>query len=898
MAILNDQSATINNWKVEFDYSRTINNVWDGTIVSHVGAHYVIQNASYNSSIAPGQTITFGFTAGAGFDTPQNVTLNGVGAVPPTPPALSIGDVSVTEGNPSATSATGFFHTSGNQILDSNNQVVKIAGVNWFGLETTTYAPQGLWTRSYQSMMDQMKQLGFNTIRLPFSDQLFDSSSVPNGIDFSKNPDLQGLNGLQIMDKIVGYAGQIGMRIILDHHRSDAGNSANDSGLWYTTVYPESRWISDWTMLAARYAGNPTVIGADLHNEPHGPATWGDGSANDWRLAAERAGDAIQAVNSNWLIIVEGTEQGSSGSYWWGGNLSNAGASPVVLNQPGHLVYSAHDYPASVYQQSWFNAPNYPNNLPAVWDANWGYLFRKGIAPVLLGEFGSKLATTSDQQWFDKMTAYLGGDLDGNGTNDLAAGQQGISWTYWSWNPNSGDTGGILADDWTTVNQNKVNELTPIEFSFGSGAATTSALFTLTLSQASAQPVTVQYATVNGTATAGSDYTAVNGTVTFAQGQTTQTINVPVIRDLVAEGTETFTLQLSHLVGATLAKSSAVGTILDDDSSAPPPLPSASVGAVSVNEGNSGTTMMRFTVTLSSPATGPVTIGYTTADSTAIAGSDYAAKSGTISFAAGETTKTIDVLITGDTQVESNETLLLKLISATGATIATPQAIGTILNDDQPPPLPTLSISNSSVNEGNSGTINMTFTVTLSQASATAVTVKYATADGTATAGADYNAASATLTFAPGAISQTVTVAVRGDTLVEGNETLRVVLGSPSGATIATGTGTGTIVDDDQASSSSAVTFTNQNDWGAGFIMGVQINNTDSKAINGWTLEFDLAADITNLWNGVIVSHVGVHYVIQMAAWNGTIPPGGNITFGFQAAGAGRTPTNVKLTTS
>ncbi len=252
-----------------------------------------------------------------------------------------------------------------------------------------------------------MKQLGFNTIRLPFSDQLFDSGSVPNGIDFTKNPDLQGLSGLQIMDKIVAYAGQIGLRILLDHHRSDAGNSANESGLWYTSAYPESRWISDWTMLAARYAGNPTVIGADLHNEPHGPATWGDGSANDWRLAAERAGDAILAVNPNWLIVVEGVEQGSSGSYWWGGNLSNAGASPVVLSQPGHLVYSAHDYPASVYPQSWFSDPNYPNNLPAVWDRNWGYLFREGIAPVLLGEFGSNLATTSDQQWFDKMTAYL-----------------------------------------------------------------------------------------------------------------------------------------------------------------------------------------------------------------------------------------------------------------------------------------------------------------------------------------------------------------------------------------------------------------------------------------------------------------------------------------------------------
>src|SRR4029079_12715287 len=214
-----------------------------------------------------------------------------------TPPSITVGDVTVTEGNPSTATVSGYFHTAGSQLLDANNQPVRIAGVNWFGFETSNYAPHGLWARGYKSMMDQMKQLGFNTIRLPFSSQLFDAGSTPNGIDFSKNPDLQGLNGLQVMDKIVDYAGQIGLRILLDHHRSSAGNSANESGLWYTSAYPESRWISDWTMLASRYAGNPTVIGADLHNEPHGPATWGDGGSNDWRLAAERAGNAILAVN-------------------------------------------------------------------------------------------------------------------------------------------------------------------------------------------------------------------------------------------------------------------------------------------------------------------------------------------------------------------------------------------------------------------------------------------------------------------------------------------------------------------------------------------------------------------------------------------------------------------------
>ena len=486
--------------------------------------------------------------------------------------AVSVGTIVVPSPAPSAMVAntlvdlssnqgtTGFFHTSGNQILDANNQPVKIAGVNWFGFETSNYAPHGLWTRSYKDMMDQMKSLGFNTIRLPFSDQLFDAGSTPNGIDFSKNPDLKGLNGLGIMDKIVAYAGQIGLRIFLDHHRSEAGNSAEASGLWYTSTYTEARWIADWTMLATRYAGNPTVIGADLHNEPHGPADWGNGDANDWRLAAQRAGNAVLAANPNWLIIVEGVENASSGSDWWGGNLSNAGKYPVQLNLPGHVVYSPHDYPASVYQQSWFSAPNYPNNLPSVWDKNWGYLYEQNIAPVLLGEFGSKLATTSDKQWADKLVAYLNGDFQGNGASQLAPGKLGISWTWWAWNPNSGDTGGILNDDWTTVNTAKVAELQPIEFPLSQTVAPVAA-FTVTLSAASSQTVSLNYVTADGAAHQGVDYTSTQGTLTFASGVTQMTIYVPILGGASNTPDETFTLLLSNPTGITLSTTTATATI-------------------------------------------------------------------------------------------------------------------------------------------------------------------------------------------------------------------------------------------------------------------------------------------------------------------------------------------------
>lgn len=344
----------------------------------------------------------------------------------------------------------GYWHTNGSQILDANNQPVRITGINWFGLETPAFAPDGLGVRNYQEMLDQIKSLGYNTLRLPYSNQLFDANSQSNGIDWAKNPDLKGVSGLQIMDKIVEYAGQIGLRIILDRHRPDAGSQ---SSLWYTSAYSEERWIADWKMLASRYKDNTTVIGADLHNEPRNPACWGCGDARiDWRLAAERGGNAILGVNPNWLIFVEGIECYEGACYWWGGNLKGAASNPVRLNVPNRLVYSTHDYPSTVSSQKWFNDPGYPANLPAVWDEYWGYLIKNNTAPVLLGEFGTKLETPSDRQWLETLVNYLG------------KGAQGINWTYWCLNPTSGDTGGILQNDWLTVNGAKQSLLNPALF--------------------------------------------------------------------------------------------------------------------------------------------------------------------------------------------------------------------------------------------------------------------------------------------------------------------------------------------------------------------------------------------------------------------------------------------------
>jgi aryl-phospho-beta-D-glucosidase BglC (GH1 family) len=563
ITITNNGATPLNGWTLQFTFAPTITQIWNAQIVSHTGSQYVIQNASYNGAIAPGQSVSFGFLGSPGGITtgPTNYLVNGVPlGTTATPPTISISDATAAEPN---ASTPDFFHTSGNQIVDVNGNPVRIAGVNWFGFETSSYVAHGLWARNYKDMMDQMKQLGFNTIRMPFSDAIVNPATVPNGINYNLNPDLQGLNSLQVLDKIVAYAGQIGLRIILDNHSAKPDDYANEP-LWYIpgdSTYTQQAWINNWVTLAKHYAGNPTVIGADLKNEPRDPATWGDGNpATDWRLAAEQAGNAILQANPNWLIFVEGIQTYNGQSTWWGGNLMGAGQYPVTLNLPNHVVYSPHDYPASVFQQSWFSASNYPNNLPSVWDKFWGYLYRQNIAPVWLGEFGSTLQSTADQQWYQQLTAYLGNTA----STSSIANPAGMSWTFWSWNPDSGDTGGILQNDWQTVNQNKVQPLIPIEFTLPSaGGATTAVMtFTVTLSAPSSQPVTVSYTTADGTAKAGTDYVATSGTVTFAPGQTQQTITVTILTDPSLTTSEVFSVLLEDPVNGALGTSiKATGTI-------------------------------------------------------------------------------------------------------------------------------------------------------------------------------------------------------------------------------------------------------------------------------------------------------------------------------------------------
>ncbi|MEQ8466416.1 glycoside hydrolase family 9 protein [Coleofasciculus sp. E1-EBD-02] len=218
-------------------------------------------------------------------------------------------------------------------------------------------------------------------------------------------------------------------------------------------------------------------------------------------------------------------------------------------------------------------------------------------------------------------------------------------------------------------------------------SGTKNATFTVNLSEASTQSVSVNYATANDTAIAGSDYTAKSGTLNFSPGQTSKTFTVPILGDTLDEANETFKVNLSQANNATIADGQGVGTIIDNDDSTPV-LSQLSINDVSVTEGDSGSKNATFTVSLSAASTESISVDYGTGNDTATAGSDYTAESGTLTFAAGETSKTISVAVTGDTTVESDETFNVNLSNASNATIGDSQGVGTILNNDssQPPP--------------------------------------------------------------------------------------------------------------------------------------------------------------------------------------------------------------------
>ena len=275
---------------------------------------------------------------------------------------------------------------------------------------------------------------------------------------------------------------------------------------------------------------------------------------------------------------------------------------------------------------------------------------------------------------------------------------------------------------------------------------TTTAAVVVSLSQSRPrQAVTVNYATQNGTAVAGTDYLATSGKLTFAPGETSKTIPVAVIGDRVVGADASFFVNLQGTKNAKVADGQAAVTIGDDE-------PYVYVNGVYAAEGNSGTTPFAFTVNLTVPYDRAVTVDYATADGSATSGGDYAAASGTLTFAPGQTSQTVTVLVNGDTLAEPTETFSFNLGNPSGnAAIGWGAGAGTIVDDE-----PRIFISDVANYWGD--TSPFTFTVSLSAPSEDVVTVDFATADGTAVAGVDYANTFGTLTFQPGETSKTITV--------------------------------------------------------------------------------------------------------------------------------------------
>lgn len=294
---------------------------------------------------------------------------------------------------PPAAAVGGGWSTSGSRILSPSGSEFIYTGMNWYGFETSNAVAHGLWGQDYKFLIDKIKAYGYNTLRLPFSNQMWETN--PSNINVTACPDCKGKRSRDVLALMINYAGSIGLHVLLDNHRSEAGNSAEANGLWYATGYTEAAWINDWvdvqrwvhgTMHAddtirVNYLasdGWPIVFGYDLRNEPHTPsssylagATWGMGdgidpainpnpnafaptcvassTCHDWRLAFQRAANTMlgDAAANGWdypLFVIEGIGMypanggnPATGPYdgtWWGGDLQGVNGNSTNAGAP------------------------------------------------------------------------------------------------------------------------------------------------------------------------------------------------------------------------------------------------------------------------------------------------------------------------------------------------------------------------------------------------------------------------------------------------------------------------------------------------------------------------------------------------------------------------------------
>ncbi|MGH3427386.1 MAG: glycoside hydrolase family 5 protein [Mycobacteriales bacterium] len=281
--------------------------------------------------------------------------------------------------------------TQGRWIVDAHGKRVKLASVNWFGAESPEFVVGGLDKASLSYITTWIAGHGFNSLRLPWSNEMVEKNPVVKSEYLSANPDLKGLRALEIYDRVIAAAARQGLMVVLDNHRSSADwccDEKHGDGLWHSPAHPESAWVKDWKTMAARYRSQPAVVAAELRNEIRpDPAvskkkpSWGDGDpVTDWKRAAELGGNAVLASNPNLLVVIGGLE--------YQGNLEPIFTNPARLSRTDKTVYAGHDY-------SWFHSKEELANFSAFresMDRKIGAMVAPDAAvkaPLYLDEFGT-----------------------------------------------------------------------------------------------------------------------------------------------------------------------------------------------------------------------------------------------------------------------------------------------------------------------------------------------------------------------------------------------------------------------------------------------------------------------------------------------------------------------------
>lgn len=334
--------------------------------------------------------------------------------------------------------------TRGRDVVDVNGKRFKLASANWYGASDEQFIPGGLDIRHRSEIADAIKGMGFNSVRLPYADEMVVSNPLIPSELLTANPDLVGLRALGVYEAVVNSLTDAGLAVIVNNHITQATwcCGINPCDAAWTNAYlgglcrvkqTEDQWIANWETIMKPYVNNSRVIGADLRNEVRG--FWGTMKWKAWAKAAERAGNALLAMQPDWLIVVEGTSSSN--------DLAGVWERPVVLDVENRIVYSAHVYSWSGWGtlEGRYAKRGYASFAKSMRE-NWAYLLDENIAPVWVGEIGAPhLPNKGDRNYWDNLLHFMKAE--------------DADFAYWAINPrkphgNESESYSVLKDDWLT----------------------------------------------------------------------------------------------------------------------------------------------------------------------------------------------------------------------------------------------------------------------------------------------------------------------------------------------------------------------------------------------------------------------------------------------------------------